>query len=136
MPKPLPKSLTTIDLSDDNDVTNSRFSGNYSRGNRMSTKAVIDLSDDEETGDEQIGNFSNDRLLSSTMMKSYVGMQRQVNASFTNNNATLEVKPVNSLKEKQANISACDPYALDKINKKFNGNREQREITILEHQQR
>jgi hypothetical protein len=137
MPKQLSKPVATIDLSEESDSTfQIPRTSSFSIRNQFSTKAIIDISDDE-TGDEQIGNFSNDRLLSSTMMKSPIDRQRAYNASFGKNNATiLGVKPINSLKEKQANISACDPLALDKIKNKFNINQEQRELTILEQQQR
>lgn len=140
--------VQTIDLSEDVEVSHQRQSQtstykkqNYSLGAIRKSifkkpQAYIDLSDDED----HLTNFSPNQILSSTILKP-TDKRRSLNMQFdqsrkSETSVLPDIKPINSLQEKQANLRACQPDAIDSIVRKFNESREYKDRAISEEIQK
>lgn len=154
--------IATIDLSDENDFTNStRLSKNNfilsdeirKHDLKIKSQLTIDLSDNDDNDVDAIddedfkgANFSRrEAIFSSTFVKPtpgrYASQNAKLNASThkTSSDDSLkvllpDVKPINTLKEKQAFNKACEPDAIEKICQKFQELRQVKDQNILEEQ--
>lgn len=140
-------SLITIDLSAEENTENRRNLPN-SKYVFRSTKArpddktrdIVDLSDDDDDDDDHgiSHHFSHqNKFLSSTFLRSptdkllnFGGARK--NEIFQAEIDVPKVTPINTLKEKQAQNKACDPDAIDKITKRFQESREEKDRSISE----
>jgi hypothetical protein len=142
-PKEPKQPLQTIDLSEDTEENQqqSQATSRYALGAVRKDffkkpQAYIDLSDDED----QIASFSQNQILSSTAFKSkdrnsiYTSsVPSPINQTKRSETSVLpEIKPINSLQEKQSRIGACKSDAIESIVRKFNESREFKDRAILE----
>lgn len=142
--QPKQQPVQTIDLSEeaDENLQQSQAKASYSHNRKSDFKkpqAYIDLSDDD---DVQLTSFSQNQILSSTVLKSNdrrksmqppaTVKETSINQSRRSISSIPEIKPINTLQEKQANIRACDPDVINSIVRKFHESREFKDRAILE----